>query len=231
MNEREREYCNALAHCIKHPRGENKTTSKEAAQELLFIVSDYIREGRPLPPEAANYLADAMKAIATGTDANKALGLKRTAGQSRDSLENDVKELWIAAEILWLIMMTDGSIVQAKDLAAMKHDLSGRRIEQIWAKWRPHYEAMHLLREFRDTIARIATGSAAPWELLDMLEEAIWSIETCTPEEEQMGVFRSFFNGACDLMTVGKLVNGTQSGSVRRDFHMGAVIRIAREMK
>jgi hypothetical protein len=95
----------------------------------------------------------------------------------------------------------------------------------------PHHAAMRLLRDFRRPVARIATGNAAAWEVLDLVEDAIWDIETCTPEDERIGVFRSFWSGVLDLMAVGMLVKGARSGSAWRDAHMEAVIRIAREMK
>lgn len=83
-------------------RKARQPTLSDTNRENLRLIAKYLDAGKPLPPEVAAWLADALRQIAAGEDANKALEVKRSRGRPQ-APPNPHKELKLKAAMSWIV--------------------------------------------------------------------------------------------------------------------------------
>lgn len=68
---------------------------------VLFFLSEAIKQGVPLTPKSANFLADALRRIADGGDAKEAFHIRRKRGE-RDTREAEDKAAFLVLSVALL---------------------------------------------------------------------------------------------------------------------------------
>jgi hypothetical protein len=159
----EREYLPLWITAATTPRPGTKTKSSRAARELCSVAALCLEREQQMPVALRLYLARAMREIAEGGDADKALGTRRGAGQGShdDPLDRIAKEQAIAGEIAVLVA-AGMTIPAAKEIVCERHSTANRtadmrKIERYWKKHRPSEKDLAEIRHrmsYRHRLAR-----------------------------------------------------------------------------
>jgi hypothetical protein len=137
----ESDYLDGWVRFATVPRKGAKTTSPQAARELCAVAVVCLEHNLPIPEQVRHYLAKALRKGIDGASVDRALGIKRWAGQSVDPMDQDFKERAVAGHIARRVDL-GWSEAKAKESACATYDLDTRRVEQIWQKHRPSEEEL-----------------------------------------------------------------------------------------
>lgn len=181
MAEVEAHYLDEWLRLATTPRPGRKTTSAKAARELCAVACVCLERNHPLPPALSAHLAQALRHGAEGRSVERALGLKRGAGQAKDEDPTNVAqhERGIAVWIFGKWNREGLSEAQAKESACSKFGLDTRRIEQIWQRYKPSKAGLDAMKEWKRGAAELAkrepqdqTGAAHRDWTMEVLEHS-----------------------------------------------------------
>lgn len=111
----------------------------ESARMLAEYAATYLEMGATMPTELSAWLGHAMRAIASGEDAGKALGTKRRKGRQWD-WDTEMRNTQIAEEVLDLVVSGE-THEEAIGMVASNRDVSESTVRDAFRAWRAGIEA------------------------------------------------------------------------------------------
>ena len=111
----------------------------ESARLLAEYAATFLEAGAPMPVELSAWLGQAMRAIASGADAGKALGTKRRKGGQWD-WDTEIRNIQIAEEVLDLVVAGE-THEEAIGIVADKRGVSDSTVRDAFRAWRAGIDA------------------------------------------------------------------------------------------
>jgi hypothetical protein len=144
-----------------------RSGDSDAARLLLKFVADNLSEGKPLPEEVSEYLAESLRSILDGKSADEALNLEKQPNHSQFDYETDQLDMVID---YWKLRESGEDAKVARHLIA-----------ESWGL--PVSQVQKLVRSFKNAVK----------EVMD-LRKRMRSIELQAAEETDLKTFLDRIN-------------------------------------